>query len=116
MNPAKARPVDFANNEDDLEAAILGEAGWYTRAIAKETGLTESQVNYRLGLAGVKRADYRNGGSEIAKVILSLVRARRASERVEQAREFPDKVENLQNQFIEVSSSKRKPHKQLQAA
>lgn len=107
-SPARPRPVDFANNEDDLEVAILAEAGLYTRAIARETKLTESQVSYRIGLAGVKRAHYRDGKSEVARVVMGLVRSKRTKDRLIAVRQLPEKIEILQQQYVEISSSKRK--------
>jgi hypothetical protein len=45
----------------------MASMGFSTRAIIRETGLTSSQTTYRLKKAGIKRADYRNGESYMAK-------------------------------------------------
>jgi hypothetical protein len=57
----KPRPIDFEKNPKDRELGDLGEAGWHTRAIAAEVGLSPGQVLYRLRQAGVKRKSYRDG-------------------------------------------------------
>lgn len=106
---SQPKAVDFALNDVDLEVALLGEAGWHTRAIASETQLTEGQVTYRLGLAGIKRANYRNGQSDMAHFIVGVIRARHsAKDRIKEVRELPGKFENLQEQYAEVCSEKRK--------
>ena len=45
----------------DREAARLGEKGFSTQYITQETGLSSSQVQYRLNKAGIRRSDFRNG-------------------------------------------------------
>ena len=65
------RRVDFFRNSDDLEAVVLAGLGFSTALIVKKTGLTPCQVSYRLGKARVKRSDYRNGGSQVAKVVIA---------------------------------------------
>lgn len=59
------RSVDLFGG-DDFECVLLGSLGFSTRLIQNRTGLTPSQVAYRLRRAGVKRADYRNGESTLA--------------------------------------------------
>jgi hypothetical protein len=99
---AEPMPVDFELNEHDLECAILGEAGWHTRAIASATNLTESQVTYRLGRAGIKRADYRNGQSEMAHYILVQIRSRaNTKKRIASANKLPDQIDDLQAQYMQ---------------
>jgi hypothetical protein len=66
----RRRLVDFVNREDDFRAVLLGSLGFSTTCIADKTGLSHGQVLYRLGKAAVKRADYRNGDSPIAGVVL----------------------------------------------
>ena len=106
-----ARPmkVDFELNAIDQECGLLGEAGWHTDAIAAEVGITPSQVTYRLGLAGIKRAKYRNGQSDMAHFILGIIRARHsAKDRIAEVRQVPETFENLQEQHVKVCSQKRK--------
>jgi hypothetical protein len=106
-----ARPlkVDFDLNVVDQECGLLGDAGWHTDAIARAVGITPSQVQYRLGLAGIKRASYRNGQNNMATFILDMIRARfSAKDRVAEARQLPEKMETLQEQYVKVSSRKRK--------
>jgi predicted transcriptional regulator len=108
--------VDFELNDVDLEIALLGEAGWHAHAIAEEVRLTKSQVHYRLGLAGVKLKNYRNGKSEMSKFVVSMIKARHsAKERVTEVRQIPETFGNLQQQYAESCSSKRKPKKGAQA-
>jgi hypothetical protein len=59
--------ITFAPQSIEIEVVVRGELGHYTRAISRATGLTESQVQYRLTKANVKRSDYRDGTSWIAK-------------------------------------------------
>ena len=44
----------------NTEAARLGEKGFSTQYITQETGLSSSQVLYRLNKAGIRRSDFRN--------------------------------------------------------
>ena len=53
------------------QAGILGALGLSTRAIQNNTDLTAGQILYRLKKIGVKRQDYRNGQSSIAKYVLN---------------------------------------------
>lgn len=66
------RYVDFENNQSDFDAAMLGSLGLSTRFICSKTGLRPSQVTYRLGQkhANIKRKDYRDGNSSVAKAII----------------------------------------------
>lgn len=65
-----SRLVDFSNNADDFQAVLLGSLGFSTNCIASKTGLSGGQVIYRLGKAGVRRMDYRNGDTRIAGIVL----------------------------------------------
>jgi hypothetical protein len=106
-----ARPlkVNFELNAIDQECGLLGDAGWHTDAIARAVGITPSQVQYRLGRAGIKRASYRNGKNPMANFILDMIRARfSAKDRVAEARQLPDKFETLTDRYVQVSSRKRK--------
>ena len=68
---AKTKPQRVTwMTEPELECAIMGALGIGNRGITKRTGLTDCQVNYRLRKAGIKRADYRNGESEMAELVL----------------------------------------------
>lgn len=69
-NHTKPLKVSFINNDVDFKVATLANWGWHTRAIAKETGLTESQVNYRCMNSGIRRRDYRDGMNEHSKRVL----------------------------------------------
>ena len=59
-----------ANDETTFFCAGLGEMGWTTQAIARETGLSLCQVLYRLRIVGVKREGYRTGKSKLSKLVL----------------------------------------------
>jgi hypothetical protein len=67
------RTVDLLDG-DDFECVLLGSLGFSTRLIQSRTGLTPSQVGYRLRRAGVKRADYRNGESPLADSVFRTSR------------------------------------------
>ncbi len=105
----KSRPIDFANNEWDLKVALLAEAGWHTRAIAEETGLTIGQVTLRCAQAGVKRADYRNGKSDIAKFVVSTLKNRgNPVKSFDLAARLSSTIDNLQIDYIKVKKAKVK--------
>lgn len=55
--------VDFNNNQIDWIVCKLAELGLHVFAIAIRTGLTTSQVTYRLRMAGIRVKDYRDGTS-----------------------------------------------------
>ena len=59
---------------DDFRCALMGSLGFSTRHIMEHTGLTPSQVCYRLRLGGIKRSDYRNGSSAVANSMLRKAR------------------------------------------
>ena len=63
------RKVNWQSNED-LQCAILGAIGMSTKCISQRTGLTPCQVSYRLGKGQIKRADYRNGESDMAELVI----------------------------------------------
>lgn len=67
--------IDF-RHEKDLLCCLLGHAGFHTRAIQHQTGLSPGQVGYCLKMAEIKRADYRNGESDMAHLVLAQVRGR----------------------------------------
>lgn len=60
----------------DLEVAVRGSLGQTTKAISAATQLTESQVQYRLTKATIKRADYRNGRSRESQLVFNTVRGK----------------------------------------
>ena len=77
---APPRRVDFHGNASDFQCVLLAALGWTTFAIANETGLTKSQVEYRLRMAEEKeraagkksaRFQYRNGQSPVAKLAVA---------------------------------------------
>src|SRR3546814_3657509 len=102
----RPRPVDFEKNVTDQDVGDIGEAGWHTRAIAEATGLTPSQVLYRLRQAGVKRANYRNGDSDMAKIMLQANRAH-GNERKEYtaAEKLYNQIDNLHERRSEEHTS-----------
>lgn len=65
--------VNFNTNEDDRQCALLGALGFTSNFIRKSTGLTFGQIGYRLKRAGVVRADYRNGLSKPATMVIRAV-------------------------------------------
>lgn len=60
-------PRDWRIHPQTFLALVLGGAGYATSYIMQRTGLTKSQIDDRLRYYSVKRADYRNGTSRIAK-------------------------------------------------
>ncbi len=66
--------VDFYQNQADIEAALLGSLGFSTSYIEARTRLTKCQVQYRLGKAHIKRADYRNGTNVLARKVVDATR------------------------------------------
>jgi len=68
----KARKITWTSDED-LRCAILGGMGFSTKMITSETGLTPCQVSYRLNKAHIKRKDYRDGNSVVAKRVMNAI-------------------------------------------
>lgn len=105
----KAKSVDFKFNDVDLEVALLGEAGWHTKSIARKTRLTESQVLYRLGLAKIKRSDYRNGKSAVASLIVGIIRNPHSAQNMAaETDQFPKVVDSLQHRYIVRTEKSRR--------
>ena len=70
----KARPMRVNwTSDEDLQCAILASLGFSTRYIMQETGLSACQVSYRLGKGKIKRKDYRDGESDMAKRVVERV-------------------------------------------
>lgn len=71
MKLTHSRLVNPWSNQDDMRVLVLGKLGFSTKAITKETGLSGHQITYRLHKFAVRRLDYRNGQSDVAKYILN---------------------------------------------
>ena len=67
------RPVNLLHG-DDFKCAVLGSLGFSTRLIMSHTGLTPSQISYRLRKGEIRRSDYRNGESAVAENLLQRSR------------------------------------------
>jgi hypothetical protein len=67
------RPVNLLHG-DDFKCALLGSLGFSTQLIMRHTGLTPSQVGYRLRKGEIRRSDYRNGQSSVAENLLQRSR------------------------------------------
>lgn len=73
--------VDFFTNSKDFECYLLASAGFTTQAISERTGLTYSQVNYRIYKVEknrkfnelTARAKYRHGQSDVANFIAASI-------------------------------------------
>lgn len=76
------RRVDFLRHKEDLQVLVLGQLGFSTEFISVKTGLTKSQVMYRLQKRGVLRSDYRNGVQTDATVLVLTKVERTLSQRV----------------------------------
>jgi len=78
---AKPRRVDFVSLVSDHECALLAAMGMSTYYIQSITGLSASQITYRIGKAGLTRAngasrqDFRNGTSPFAASAIYAARA-----------------------------------------
>ena len=55
---------------DDFTCTLLGSLGFSTKLIMARTGLSPSQIGYRLRVGGIKRSDYRDGESPLADSML----------------------------------------------
>lgn len=60
-------------DDDDLRCVFYAKMGFATQMISENTGLTTSQVAYRLRRARVYRKDYRNGSSDMAQRVIDRV-------------------------------------------
>jgi hypothetical protein len=67
--------VNFTTNEDDFQCALYGAMGFSSKFIRQQTGLSFCQIGYRLKKASISRADYRNGKTKVAKLVLRAARA-----------------------------------------
>ena len=68
------RKVNWTNDED-FQTVILAQLGFSTKFIIEKVGFTPCQVSYRLHKAGVKRSDYRNGHSVVARSVHAAAQA-----------------------------------------
>lgn len=66
----RARSVDFFQEAEDFECAMLGSLGFATNYIMEQTGLSFGQVIYRLGKAGIRRMDFRHGKTAMARFLI----------------------------------------------
>lgn len=104
----QALPVDFENDPTQREVGHLADAGLFTRAIARETGLSESQVTYRLGILKVRRARYRDGTSQMAKLVVSAIHARAAmQDQMEVARRMHQHLGKMTERFQRIGHQYR---------
>lgn len=103
-----ALPVDFENDPIQREVGHLADAGLFTRAIARETGLSEGQVTYRLGILKVRRAKYRDGTSPMAKLVVSAIHARTAmKDQMEVARRLHQHLGKMTDKFQRIGHQYR---------
>lgn len=90
-----ARRVDFADNVMDLRSLILASLGFSTAYIKRQTKFTPGQIQYRLRKGLIKRADYRNGKSLTARIVLEASESRAVEQVKKQLRK-----QELQNKRI----------------
>jgi hypothetical protein len=66
--------AQLENAVQEVQVLIRAKNGWTTQAIAHDTGLTKSQVAYRIkkGLAIGERARFRNGDTWVAQEALRV--------------------------------------------
>jgi hypothetical protein len=96
-NPLRVR---FLENDDDFRCAMLGSLGFSTRFIMAETRFSTGQVAYRLRVARIRRADYRNGRSSLSTIVLRHVGAT----------SIPDVVEHLKTTIPPGNAMKQSEH------
>jgi hypothetical protein len=65
-----SRRIDWANDNDE-KCVQWAMWGFNYRTIAALTNRSVGQVGYRLKRAVVKTKDYRNGGGQIAKMVIA---------------------------------------------
>jgi hypothetical protein len=96
-------------NEDVLETMVRAALGQHTKAIAHATGLSPSQVQYRIMECGGKglRKNYRDGRSEGFTQAYSLTR-RKLYRAYEQANKFK-KAKNAAKLPRETPADTAKP-------
>jgi hypothetical protein len=65
--PKSANPLLDANN---FLVALYGDEGMSSKFIQEKTGMTKSQVLYRLKAYDIRLSNYRNGNSLSARAVL----------------------------------------------
>ena len=88
---ALPRKVDLLTGED-FQCALLGSLGFSTECIMSNTALSKGQVYYRLRIGGIKRKDYRNGASRIARKMMAQTSATATPILIEQLRDIVSKM------------------------
>lgn len=63
------RRVDPVNDGDDRMCLLLAMKGRSNQNIRQETDLSDGQISYRLRSYEIKRVDYRDGVSPLAKAV-----------------------------------------------
>lgn len=74
MTTTIRKKVNPLTEPNDFKCALAGEFGFSTKHIESQTGLTTSQISYRLRKFGITRANYRNGDSIGARAVLQQAR------------------------------------------
>lgn len=64
--------VNFLHNQADFRVVLMGAMGFSDAYIKSVTGFSGGQIYYRLKLAKVRRAAYRNGESKFALLAVNL--------------------------------------------
>lgn len=72
MKKDNRHKITFLDAED-LEVVVRGALGQSTKAIQSKTRLTPCQITYRLAKANIRRMDYRNGESSVARQVRDTV-------------------------------------------
>jgi hypothetical protein len=79
-NNGKPRRIDLISDDADHACAFFGAIGMSTKFITKRTGLTPSQISYRLKKGGftrengASRMDYRNGDSPFSLAMMDVAK------------------------------------------
>lgn len=68
----------FLARQEDFECVMLAEFGMAHSVIADATGLSKSQVSYRLRKLGISVMDFRNGRGPYARLVFEGLKRRAA--------------------------------------
>ncbi|HEX4647049.1 MAG TPA: hypothetical protein VH598_15710 [Verrucomicrobiae bacterium] len=82
--------VALLSRQVDFDCLMLGSFGLKTRVIADYTGLTASQVVYRLKKAKIRISDFREGHGPFAAMVLEGLKRRAAKQVTQQVRQAID--------------------------
>jgi len=71
MDATRVDPKQLAKLIEYRLVEFMGACGFSDKAITNTLGLTKWQIRWRLHRASIKRTDYRNGTSPLAKQVIN---------------------------------------------